>query len=498
MEELLKAIARSNVAAQVLLLPKALAYGDSGINFLIDCLDDPELEIRFTAYQLLQGIESDTSQRAILSGFLLNPGDKIYHVLESDIYFEDSFYRLDPSVNIDKVKHLVTYDDYKDQGYKVISFGKVAYITVDTFTNCYFNFQQAKLKAESLRHKILLKRNITEFGFQKNRETVQQWCDRYQIIEEVNSFKLDASLEKRWSEQKYFLYIPNSDDYIYWFKVEQYLKSVQNSTLLSQLWQDLIGCVAGICKIIFYKPTYLGINDYYSPIKKCVKNLEYADDKGNLYSEEAEINLLITALNNPQLEIRTLAYQLLQGIDSEKAKQAIYQGVKLKPGDKIYSVYRSGIGFDDEMYYLHDDADYTEQIHCLIEGNYLENPDTYSRRVYCFIEKKEAQKATEILHHKFIEETNFGIELLSKFWKDGISHFAFFKEEVVQQTTYVRIGHKLDHKAGEDKLFAIPEECKAEASKLLIEILSNKEANKKSRAKAREILHQADWDEIPF
>ncbi|MEM8718883.1 MAG: hypothetical protein AAGE84_06185 [Cyanobacteria bacterium P01_G01_bin.39] len=209
-----------------------------------------------------------------------------------------------------------------------------------------------------------------------------------------------------------------------------------------------------------------------------------------MYSEEAEINLLITVLNNPKLEIRSLAYKLLQGIDSEKAKQAIYQGVKLKPGDKIYSVYRTGIGFDD--------VDYTKQINRQIEGNCLENPDTYSRRVYCFIEKKEAQKATEILHHKFIEETDFSIELFSNFWKDGIGHFAFFKEEVVQQTTYVRIGHKLDYKAEEDKLFAIPEEYKAEVGKRLIKVLESKQAKKKSRAKAREILQQIDWNEIPF
>jgi hypothetical protein len=39
------------------LLPQALEHGESGIDFLIDSLNDPELEIREKAYELLQDIE---------------------------------------------------------------------------------------------------------------------------------------------------------------------------------------------------------------------------------------------------------------------------------------------------------------------------------------------------------------------------------------------------------------------------------------------------------
>ncbi|MEO1006116.1 MAG: hypothetical protein AAFW67_09760, partial [Cyanobacteria bacterium J06638_38] len=94
MKELLKAMSSSSLAEKVSLLPQALEHGELGIDFLIDCLEDPELEIRATAYQLLQDIESEKVQQAITPGILFNPGDKIYHVVQSSMWFNDSFYSL--------------------------------------------------------------------------------------------------------------------------------------------------------------------------------------------------------------------------------------------------------------------------------------------------------------------------------------------------------------------------------------------------------------------
>jgi ARM-like repeat domain, GUN4-N terminal len=65
MEELLQAIANSSIEQQVSLLPQALEYGESGIDFLIDRLNDPELEVRAKAYELLQDVESEKAQKAI-------------------------------------------------------------------------------------------------------------------------------------------------------------------------------------------------------------------------------------------------------------------------------------------------------------------------------------------------------------------------------------------------------------------------------------------------
>jgi hypothetical protein len=40
MEELLQALASSSIEQQVSLLPQALEYGESGIDFLVKCLGD--------------------------------------------------------------------------------------------------------------------------------------------------------------------------------------------------------------------------------------------------------------------------------------------------------------------------------------------------------------------------------------------------------------------------------------------------------------------------
>ena len=46
MKKLLNAIANSSVMQQVSLFPQTLEYGESGIDFLIEYLDNTELEIR--------------------------------------------------------------------------------------------------------------------------------------------------------------------------------------------------------------------------------------------------------------------------------------------------------------------------------------------------------------------------------------------------------------------------------------------------------------------
>ncbi|MEN9564896.1 MAG: hypothetical protein RLZZ69_92, partial [Cyanobacteriota bacterium] len=74
------------------MLPQALDYGDLGIELLIDRLNDPELEIRAKAYELLQDVELEKAQKAIAPGLLLNPGDIIYSVYRSAMWFTDSSY----------------------------------------------------------------------------------------------------------------------------------------------------------------------------------------------------------------------------------------------------------------------------------------------------------------------------------------------------------------------------------------------------------------------
>ena len=85
MQELRNAIANSSVTEQISLLPQAIEYGELGIDFLIECLEDTELEIRAKAYQLLQDVDLQKTKDAIAPGLLLNPGDKIYYFCESTI-----------------------------------------------------------------------------------------------------------------------------------------------------------------------------------------------------------------------------------------------------------------------------------------------------------------------------------------------------------------------------------------------------------------------------
>ncbi|MEO1466756.1 MAG: hypothetical protein AAFR89_11150, partial [Cyanobacteria bacterium J06633_1] len=100
-----------------------------GIDFLIECLDNSELEIRARAYQLLQDIELDQAKKEIAPGLLFNPGDKLYYVFSRSIWFGDSFGHLYPKKEESNVSHLSTYQDYISNGYKIIRFAEAAYIT---------------------------------------------------------------------------------------------------------------------------------------------------------------------------------------------------------------------------------------------------------------------------------------------------------------------------------------------------------------------------------
>lgn len=325
MEELLQAIANSSIEQQVSLLPQALEYGESGIDFLIDRLNDPELKVRAKAYELLQHNQSQKVQQAIAPGLLFNPGDKIFYVRKSTMWFDDSFYSLYPSSNVDKARHLVTDNDYINQGFKIISFDQAAYII--TFTPYFINYQQAKLSAESLHNKRISEVSITEFELNDDEEKIKQWCDRYQITQAVNNLQKEKNLKNgldRWLE------IDGMSDFkdnIYWSTVESYLKSSEDLDLLNQLWQDLVGKFAFVGEIIFDKTTYLSIDPYYSQILGYEDRYKYSNgedvEEFSLSLEETETNYLLTALNSCQLEIRILAYQLLKGINLGKAQQAV-------------------------------------------------------------------------------------------------------------------------------------------------------------------------------
>ncbi|UBF26332.1 hypothetical protein K9N68_33350 [Kovacikia minuta CCNUW1] len=67
---------------------------------------------------------------------------------------------------------------------------------------------------------------------------------------------------------------------------------------------------------------------------------------------EAGIDLLVEAVNDTELIVRAKACQLLQGINSPKAQQAIVNGLLLNPGDRVFNVCESVIGYNDWCYDL--------------------------------------------------------------------------------------------------------------------------------------------------
>jgi hypothetical protein len=133
------------------------------------------------------------------------------------------------------------------------------------------------------------------------------------------------------------------------------------------------------------------------------------------------INFLIELLNHSKLEIRAKAYHLLQNIDSEKVRQAISEGIILNLGDRVYSVYRLGIQFDDQEYYLcpmkncgfyEDYKELTKE-----EYEYLQ-PYNPNIRLSSHIFQEEAEAIAESIHRQAIQCKEFEFS-----WEKGNPDF---------------------------------------------------------------------------
>lgn len=174
MEHFLNLISQVDTNQKESLLPQALEHGESGIDFLIECLEDSELEIRATAYQLLQDIELDKVKQAIASGLLLNPGDKIYSVYQAAIWFTDESYLLFNHINYlyDLSKQVYGQKSYEEE------LEELACESQRLF--CYLYRKEAKLIAEDLHRKLIPTHGIGICGFYWERENPdfdpKQWC----------------------------------------------------------------------------------------------------------------------------------------------------------------------------------------------------------------------------------------------------------------------------------------------------------------------------------
>lgn len=616
MDKLLNALRNGNIEQKLALFPQLLQHGGEGIDYLIDCLSDRQLAIRAKAYELLENVASLEAQQAIATGLLLNPGDRIYYIVKPSFWFNDSFYSVYQALDREQSKCLKTIENYQQQGYKFISFGESVYIITSAFH--YINYQQAESAAQEINNQIISQYSITDFKINDSLENIKNWCIDYGILQAVEEFQQEKNIRIGMDKvSRYFgiAYDPNNVDKIYWSTVEEYLKSISNFQLLNQLWQDLIGNLTSIREISFAKPTYFKIDPYYSQLFDLTKVFGYSlgeDPQEFDNSEESEINFLLEALNHTKLEVRNLAYKLLSGIDSESAQQAISGGLKLNPGDRIYSVYRSGLWFNDEYYYLYDERYFDNYLNDLSRQIYKEQYEEIEedeqeqrrkrQRIYLYIDKEQAEAKAEALHREMINKVGFGfggfewekenpnfdakqwcltnnvnitspyrqninydvydwdikeyaykqeddllydnwirskyiyhpycidtwcedndikcdydldnwdnyhqvldflclpenINLLSKFWKDGVGNFAFIKEEIVQDTIYLPVEKELKDLSKKERRrldsFLKPNNYLELASKYLIDIIESDRGNAKQKLKAQELLQKLDLD----
>ena len=609
--ELLKAIAKlaegiasSNTEQKISLLPQALKCGELGIDLLIDCLGDLELEVRAKAYELLQGVESEKARDAIAPGLLFNPGDKIYSVYQAETWFTDDGYCLDDNV------------EYLD-GLYILVYGEEDFDEEREFRKskrlfCYLKQEEAEHKAETLHRKSIQNEGIGGLGFEWYSENIslEQWC-----IEHIGNYDRDDWQNR--SEVFDYLYLP------------------ENIELLSKFWKDGIGHFAFVKEEFIRQSIHIRIGESLAKrtveenmttefvakpenydteaVSLLIKGWESDRRKLYLLPEfvkygELGIDFLIDCLSDRQLEVRAKAYELLQGVESEKAQQAIYQGVRLNPGDKIYSVYQAGIWFTDTVYLIFDGVDYLKDLTTQIYGQQIYDDEDLmyrSERIFFYVNRDRAEYTAEVVHRDFIQKAGVGIggfewqkenqnfdlkkwclendliseqelnklsvhqrdwrveqligesgdrilqekysrskyiykpehidtwckdnqvtynrnldnwdnyrnlldylrlpeniELLSKFWKDGIGHFAFVKEEFVCRTVYIRIGEKLKNKTLEEytstKLIAQPKNYDKLAIEFLLKIIECGITKTKYKLKARRLLQNIESEYIPF
>lgn len=121
---------------------------------------------------------------------------------------------------------------------------------------------------------------------------------------------------------------------------------------------------------------------------------------------DSGVDLLIAAMNDEALIVRGTAYNLLESLSSEKAQQAIADGIILNKGDRVYRVYESGvkhqyyIKLEDEYNYYYDG-----------EYNYIYYQEEYEKPkfVSCHLSKYSAESEAEALHKLRILETDVSL-----------------------------------------------------------------------------------------
>jgi hypothetical protein len=224
------------------LLPSALNYGESGIDFLISALrNDSVLTVRAAAYQQLQqntieleGGLLEKVQQAIAQGIPLKLGDILYSVYELVIGYDDENYFIGSSTI---PEDNTTEGDYFDIAGKD-SFQEINLraLSDDEMEEFYEQWEVPKLisrhvfkeaaeeKAEKLHLERILDRNTPELFefdyFQRYNFNINAWCVANGLP------PIPHEEENGWDALN---------------KLVEQFKTSQESNLLSQFWKDTIG-----------------------------------------------------------------------------------------------------------------------------------------------------------------------------------------------------------------------------------------------------------------
>lgn len=348
MEELLKAIAVSNNEQKISLLPQLLEYGESGIDYLLECLEDPGLEIRAKAYELLQSVKTDKVKKAIANRLLLNPGDRVYSVYEAGKWYTDTVYLLCDGVN--------DIEDIYIQVYGRENFGEDDEMLRSKRIFCFVDKNQAKRIAELIHRDCIKKNGISIGGFEWRKKNynfdAKKWCinnnilyqeewnklDEYQTIYKIKEVIYDCQdlvLDENLRRSRYTYHLKhietwfkdNQLDYDYsldnWDNLEillEYLRSPENIELLSKFWKDGVGHFAFVREEIARQKLYLKIGEKLSDQTFVAKPENY---------DRQVSNYLIEIVNDDRkkAKYRLKAYELLKNFDTPEAKKAIARGI---------------------------------------------------------------------------------------------------------------------------------------------------------------------------
>ncbi len=183
------------------LLIDTLNYDATGTDLLIDLLNDAELKVRITAYELLALIGSEKANAAIAPGIRLNPGDRIYHVYESIIGYDDCWYYLIDSLDATNEFELAEWGSPK-------------------IVSSHLRKENAEAEALMRHRKLMQDWDLSDFGYRSGsyREGFEfdQWLREYQIFDRQPHETVMDFLER----------------------LRKIFEATKRTDLLNQLWQN--------------------------------------------------------------------------------------------------------------------------------------------------------------------------------------------------------------------------------------------------------------------